>query len=79
MPLTEEGARKHAAWEQNHPYLTMAGNVAGATPFVVAVTPFATVAGDAVAASTVGQGMTSVLTNPYFNAAVSSAFAAHGA
>lgn len=66
---TLEGAKAHAAWEEEHPNLTAWGNLAGALPFAIAAYPLAATVGsgvaaigDAAAATTVGQGITNFLT-----------------
>ena len=67
---TIAGAKSNALWEKEHPTLSTLGYTAAAAPFVVASAPAWIPAGDAVAGTTVGHGISSVLTNPYFNAAI---------
>lgn len=73
-----EGANIYAAWAKEHPYLNSAGIVAGAIPFAVAAAPAVVVGGDALAGSTVGQGLTALATNPYVDVAATSYFGADG-
>lgn len=65
----DEGAKQHAAWTKEHPWLETAGLIAGAAPFAVAATP-AIVGG--------GELAYPILTNPYVDAGITSAFAGHG-
>ena len=65
----EEGAAKHAAWAKENPGLETIGLIAGAAPFAVAATP-AIVGG--------GELAYPILTNPYVDAGITSAFAGHG-
>ena len=57
-----EGAKAHRAWEEEHPNLTAWGNLAGAIPFAVAAAPAVIAGGDALAATTLGEAITSGLT-----------------
>ena len=89
-----QGAKSHAEWEREHPALAKWSYATAAAPFVVASAPLVTVAGDALAATSVGNAITSGLgtmgsyiTTPtllgapayaWGDAALTSAFAAHG-
>lgn len=73
----EEGAKAHAAWEEEHPNLTAWGNVAGALPFAVASVPLgagAIALGDALATTTTGQALTASL-SPLYQAATGATIA----
>ena len=73
----EEGAKAHAAWEKEHSNLTAWGNLAGAVPFAVASVPLGAgivAGGDALAATTAGQAVTSGLA-PLYQAATSATIA----
>lgn len=78
-----EGAKAWAANDkrfiEEHPILATVGDVASVAPFAVAAAPAVTVAGDALAGSAVGQGITPLLTNPWFDAAMTSLGGAHAA
>lgn len=64
-----EGAKAHAAWEEEHPVLNTVGMSLGIAPLAVATYPFLTGAGEAVAP---------ILANPYIDAVATSAFTGHG-
>lgn len=66
----DEGAKKQAAWDKEHPWLETAGLIAGAAPFAVAAAP-AVVGGGELAAT--------ALANPYVDAALTSMGGAHAA
>ena len=73
----EEGAKAHAAWEKEHPNLTAWGNLAGAVPFAIASIPLGAgivAGGDALAATTAGQAVTSGLA-PLYQAATGASVA----
>ena len=88
------GAKSHAEWEKEHPALAKWSYATAAAPFAVASAPLVTVAGDALAATSLGNAITSGLgtmgsyiTAPtllgapayaWGDAALSSAFAVHG-
>ncbi len=83
------GAESHAAWEKEHPNAAAWGRVAGAVPFAVAAAPFVLGAGEALAGTALGQGISSglgmvanVASNstwlPWLDAAATSYFGAHG-
>ena len=72
-----EGAKAHAAWEKEHPNLTTWGNLVGAIPFAVAAAPLGAgivAGGDALAATTAGQAITSGLA-PLYQAATGATIA----
>lgn len=92
-----QGAAQHAAWEKDHPNLAIWSQAAAAVPFAVAAYPFIAgsvgAAGNAAAATTTGQAITSglnfaanaVRANPYvmkalpwINAGLTSASVASG-
>ena len=83
------GAKSHAIWEQEHPNLAAWSNAAAAVPFAVATTPFVLGAGEALAGTALGQGITNGLgmvanaaSNstwlPWLDAGVTSIFGAKG-
>lgn len=65
----EEGAAKYAAWAKENPGLETIGLITGAAPLAVAATP-AIVGG--------GELAYPILTNPYVDKGIASAFAGHG-
>jgi len=71
-----EGAKAHAAWEEDNPGLATLGYAAGAVPFAVAAAPAWVPAMDWAAGTAAGQGVTSLLGNPYFNAGLTAMGAA---
>lgn len=86
---TIKGAKANALWEKEHPNLTAWRNAVEAIPFAVAAAPFAVGAGDALAATSVGQGISSGLNMianvakdstviPWVDAAIASTFGAQG-
>ena len=76
---TIAGAKSNALWEKEHPTLSTLGYTAAAAPFVVASAPALIPAGDALAGSAVGNGISSILTNPYFNAVITASGGADAA
>lgn len=81
-----EGARYHAAWEQEHPNLTAWNQALSAVPFAVASVPLVGALGQAALATTAGQtaraGIASLMSNPIVDAAntgLGLGFAAKGA
>ena len=76
---TIAGAKSNALWEKEHPTLSTLGYTAAAAPFVVASAPALIPAGDALAGSTIGKGISSILTNPYFNTAMTASGGADAA
>ena len=76
---TIAGAKSNALWEKEHPTLSTLGYAAAAAPFIVASAPAWIPAGDAVTGTTVGHGISSVLANPYFNAAITASGGADAA
>ncbi len=83
------GAKANAAWEQDHPNLTAWGYMPSALAFATAAAPAAMAAGDAIAGTAAGEGLTNTLglmanaaSNstwlPWVDAGLSSAFAANG-
>ncbi len=61
------GAKKSAAWEKEHPYLSGMGYALGAAPFAVASTPFVIGGGELVGSATVAPWIDAGLTS-YFGA-----------
>lgn len=90
----EQGAKSYALWEKEHPALTKWSYATAAAPFIVASAPLTMTAGDALAATSLGNAVTSslgsmgsMITTPtilgapaymWGDAALSSAFAGHG-
>ena len=83
------GAKSHAIWEQEHPNLAAWSNAAASVPFAVAAAPFVLGAGEAVAGTALGQGITNglgIVANaasnntwlPWIDAGVTSIFGAKG-
>ena len=64
-----EGARKHAAWEKDHPVLTEWGYIPSLAVLGTAITPFAAGASDAIVGSSVGNSLSSI-TGPLVDAAI---------
>lgn len=85
----KKGAKQQAIWRQEHPNLAAWGDVATMAPFAVLAYPALTAAGDAIAATSAGQTITSglnFLANaaktsplfPYAEGLLASGFAADG-